>query len=73
VQRLTFTQHLHQAGHTYLAQLMQDCGGNVSLAARIAGRNRTDFYKLLYKYGVRDMKGGPPAHGNTAWQGLGVN
>ena len=37
----------------YLVQLLQITGGNVSQAARLAKRNRTDFYKLLTKYEVR--------------------
>jgi two-component system response regulator GlrR len=31
----------------YLSQILQITGGNVSQAARLAKRNRTDFYKLL--------------------------
>jgi two-component system response regulator GlrR len=34
----------------YLVQLLQLSRGNVTQAARLAGRNRTDFYKLLAKH-----------------------
>ena len=34
----------------YLSQLLQITGGNVSQAARLAKRNRTDFYKLLGRH-----------------------
>lgn len=34
----------------YLEELLRRVGGNVSAAARIAGRNRTDFYELLHRY-----------------------
>jgi len=34
----------------YLTQLLQITSGNVSKAARIAKRNRTEFYKLLHKH-----------------------
>ena len=34
----------------YLVQLLQLTGGNVSQAARLAQRNRTDFYKLLSRH-----------------------
>jgi two-component system response regulator GlrR len=34
----------------YLARLMQITNGNVTKAARIAKRNRTEFYKLLHKH-----------------------
>jgi two-component system, NtrC family, response regulator GlrR len=34
----------------YLSQILQITGGNVSQAARLAKRNRTDFYKLLARH-----------------------
>jgi two-component system response regulator GlrR len=34
----------------YLSQILQITGGNVSQAARLARRNRTDFYKLLGRH-----------------------
>jgi two-component system response regulator GlrR len=34
----------------YLAQILQMTDGNVSQAARIAKRNRTEFYKLLHRH-----------------------
>ena len=37
----------------YLTQLLQITNGNVSHAARIAKRNRTEFYKLLYKHHLK--------------------
>ena len=36
----------------YLRQLLELADGNISRAARLAERNRTDFYKLLSRYGV---------------------
>jgi two-component system response regulator GlrR len=36
----------------YLIQLLQTTQGNVSQAARIAHRNRTDFYKLLNRHHI---------------------
>jgi two-component system response regulator GlrR len=36
----------------YLRQLLELSGGNISRAARLAGRNRTDFYKLMSRHGV---------------------
>jgi two-component system response regulator GlrR len=41
-----FTRH-------YLVQLLQITQGNVSQAARMAKRNRTDFYKLLTKHELK--------------------
>lgn len=37
---------------SYLTQLLQMTGGNVSRSARLAERNRTEFYKLLSRHGV---------------------
>jgi two-component system, NtrC family, response regulator GlrR len=34
----------------YLIKLLQTTNGNVSQAARLARRNRTDFYKLLHRH-----------------------
>lgn len=36
----------------YLRQLLELSGGNISRAARLAGRNRTDLYKLLSRYNI---------------------
>ncbi len=36
----------------YLAQLLSLCEGNVSAAARIAARDRSDFYKLLARHDI---------------------
>jgi two-component system response regulator GlrR len=36
----------------YLAQLLQISNGNVSTAARLAQRNRTEFYKLLRRHHI---------------------
>ncbi len=40
----------------YLRQLLELASGNISRAARLAGRNRTDFYKLLNRYGVNSSE-----------------
>ncbi|MDD5247586.1 MAG: response regulator [Rhodocyclaceae bacterium] len=38
--------------HDYLVQLLKTTGGNVARAARVAQRNRTEFYKLLARHGL---------------------
>jgi len=38
--------------HDYLVQLIKIADGNVSRAARLAQRNRTDFYKLMKRHGI---------------------
>jgi two-component system response regulator GlrR len=35
-----------------MEELMKRAGGNVSAAARMAGRNRTDFHALLKRFGI---------------------
>lgn len=37
---------------TYLRNVLQMTGGNISRAAQFAGRYRADFYKMLRKYGL---------------------
>lgn len=46
----SYTQARAEFTRSYLAQVLQITGGNVSQAARLAKRNRTDFYKLLGRY-----------------------
>ncbi|MGB5206820.1 MAG: helix-turn-helix domain-containing protein, partial [Azonexus sp.] len=36
----------------YLVRLLQTTAGNVAHAARVAQRNRTEFYKLLARHGL---------------------
>ncbi|MCK9384036.1 MAG: sigma 54-interacting transcriptional regulator [Nevskia sp.] len=65
----------------YLVQLLDVASGNVSQAARLAGRNRSDFYKLLGRYGIdttthKRRVDGDAAHGSvitlSAQGGLGA-
>ncbi|MFK8031013.1 MAG: sigma 54-interacting transcriptional regulator [Gammaproteobacteria bacterium] len=46
----SFTDARDEFIRNYLAQLLKMTGGNVSQAARMAKRNRTDFYKLLSRH-----------------------
>jgi two-component system response regulator GlrR len=48
----SFNEARDEFTRNYLAQLLQFTGGNVTQAARLAQRNRTDFYKLMRKYGL---------------------
>jgi len=47
---LSFSQARAEFERNYLIKVLQLTEGNVTHAARIAERNRTDFYKLLSKY-----------------------
>jgi len=46
----SFSQARDEFTRNYLSQLLQISEGNVSAAARLAKRNRTDFYKLLARH-----------------------
>lgn len=46
----SFDQARDEFTRNYLSQILQITGGNVSQAARLAKRNRTDFYKLLARH-----------------------
>lgn len=50
VQLLSFVQAREQFERDYLANLLKLTSGNVSQAAKIAQRNRTEFYKLLKRH-----------------------
>ncbi len=47
-----FAEARDEFTRTYLSQILQITEGNVSQAARLAKRNRTDFYKLLARHGL---------------------
>ena len=37
----------------YLVRILKITGGNVTKAARMAGRNRTEFYRLLERHSLQ--------------------
>ncbi len=48
----SFADARGQFERDYLTRIMKMTSGNVSQAARMAGRNRTEFYKLLSKHHI---------------------
>jgi two-component system response regulator GlrR len=48
----SFSEARDEFTRNYLSQILQITTGNVSQAARLAKRNRTDFYKLLARHGL---------------------
>ena len=48
----SFTEARDEFTRNYLSQILQITQGNVSQAARLAKRNRTDFYKLLARHNL---------------------
>ena len=47
----------------YLVRILQMTRGNVTCAARLAGRNRTEFYRLLGRHSLS------PATFKPSWRG----
>lgn len=50
---LSFNQARQQFEHDYLIKLLRITNGSVSDAAKLAQRNRTDFYKLLKRHQIQ--------------------
>ena len=50
MEALSYTEAKQRFERNYLVQLLKLTEGNVADAARIAERNRTEFYRLLQKY-----------------------
>jgi two-component system, NtrC family, response regulator GlrR len=48
----SFEEARHKFERDYLAQLLKITSGNVTQAARLAKRNRTEFYKLLQRHQI---------------------
>lgn len=44
--------YLKRITQLYLIRLLYLTNGNVTKAAKLAGRNRTEFYRLLQRHGV---------------------
>ena len=53
--RAEFTAELER---TYLQLLLQRADGNLSLASRLAGKDRSNLYKLLKKHGIEPRTSG---------------
>jgi two-component system response regulator GlrR len=62
VEVLSFAQARERFERDYLVGLLKLTDGNVADAARLADRNRTEFYRLLQKHGLTagQFRGGPP-------------
>lgn len=54
---------------SYLKEALEEARGNVTTAARLVGRNRTDFYKLLKRAGFAEVPR-LASEGNAAWRSL---
>jgi two-component system response regulator GlrR len=65
VEVLSFAQARERFERDYLVGLLKLTDGNVADAARLAERNRTEFYRLLQKHGLTagQFRGSPPVAG----------
>lgn len=68
VQVLTLAEARQRFEREYLVGLLKLTDGNVADAARLADRNRTEFYRLMQKHGLtpghfKTDTAGPPAEG----------
>ncbi len=52
MEALSYAEAKQRFERNYLVQLLKLTAGNVTDAARIAGRNRTEFYRLLQRCGL---------------------
>ena len=50
----------------YLVRILRMTQGNVTHAARLAGRNRTEFYRLLERHSLSPGMFKPPPRGDAA-------
>ncbi|HSW07276.1 sigma 54-interacting transcriptional regulator [Aquabacterium sp.] len=53
---LSYADAKHRFERDYLSQLLKLTSGNVADAARLAERNRTEFYRLLQKHGLEAQR-----------------
>lgn len=74
VEPLSFDEAMRAAGREYILNVLKKANWKVSEAARIARRNRSDFYKLIERYGLMEQFNKhkrPVKRGNALWQALG--
>jgi DNA-binding NtrC family response regulator len=77
-------QYMKEKEREYVQTILDMARGNVSKAGKLAGMNRTAFYKVLARHGVKSYrlsKSGekvikkpnraPKLWGNAEWQALG--
>jgi two-component system response regulator GlrR len=53
IQSTTLDEARNRFAHDYLSNMLQATSGNVTESARLAKRNRSDFYRLLTRHRVR--------------------
>lgn len=56
---MTLREYLRECRLAYLQAVLEECGGKVTKAAKIAGIHRGSFYRII-----------PRPKGNAAWRAL---
>lgn len=69
---MTFDEHMRSQARAYLLDVLERADCNVIAAAKLAGRTRQNFYRLMQRYGVvTRLQAGLASEGNEMWRGLG--
>ncbi len=69
VELLSYSEARERFERSYLVGLLKVTDGNVADAARLAQRNRTEFYRLLQRHGLTPLEfrsGTPSLNGDSA-------
>ena len=53
---MTFDEYMREQAQAYLKATLEECGGNRTQAARVAGRGRNDFQKILKRYEIPQIR-----------------
>lgn len=66
-------QHLFEAERDYLIAVLAEAGGSVNQAAKIAGSDRTSFYRRLHRHDLVKSPGSKPSVIVRNWRMAQVN
>ena len=62
---MKYREAMLSAGQAYFYRLLSEAHGDMALAAKLAGLNRTTMYKILPKYGIEIEKRAYVRHGGA--------
>lgn len=65
---MTYREYMRDAGRAYLRSVLDEAGGNITQAARLAGISRATFYRRLAAYKIPLPQ--RQVVGNEAWRSL---
>ena len=69
-----YSREVDEAKRRIVSRALREAGGCHTLACRLLGINRTNFYRLLQRIGHEAYRPygrrASPRGGNAAWQGL---